>query len=276
MITLRSHQRLGDLVVSANTLTFTSIKPDNRDESLFTSRTLLPPLEEAVFVDDFTVDVEIEKASVYALCGDSAIVYDSVYGTAYIPDWVDVSYGELEEELPTNIPHIEDVENNFSDELYLYEKRFAVTDSVCCKTDSIGIHRFTMKMTPSAYVERCDKTNYLVEDVKVYDLNAITTTVVSDMDITMEGGVSSSANVSTIKTMKVTCNKNNYIDLFLDLDGILEIENLPTGLSYSRKHIKGTPVKSGSYTSTVKFDPNMTDSQDYIIRFSIPELERLK
>lgn len=43
-----------------------------------------------------------------------------------------------------------------------------------------------------------------------------------------------------IKTISVVSNKNNFIDLYVDMDGILGMDNLPNGLKYKNKHITDT------------------------------------
>lgn len=272
MLVLKSTQILGDIKCNANSLVLTSIPPDDRDESGFV--TVISAKKPANYSD---IPTYVYPTDLFLRIGNldnnKIGCAESIgYALAIMPDWVDVG-GEIEEYEPEPYPDAEDVEIEF--EMVASGYCYNECIDIPSEANIIGKHGKSVLRSNEIFVEYCDGSNSLFEDVLVYDLDPVSTVVTTDVDVSIgsSGSVSSSSNV--VKSISVVSNKNNYIDLYIDLNGIISIDNLPNGLIYKNKHISGIPLKSGTYISTVNFDSNITDAESYTIRFNIPALERI-
>lgn len=75
-----------------------------------------------------------------------------------------------------------------------------------------------------------------------------------------------------IKTIKVTCQKNSFIELKIDFDkNVKEVIGLPQDMSLEKGYIKGTPKKSGDYLVIITF----TDDSSYKFNINVPNLKRI-
>lgn len=75
-----------------------------------------------------------------------------------------------------------------------------------------------------------------------------------------------------IKTIKVTCQKNSFIELKMDFDkNVKEVIGLPQDMLLEKGYIKGTPKKSGDYLVIITF----TDDSSYKFNINVPNLKRI-
>ncbi len=88
------------------------------------------------------------------------------------------------------------------------------------------------------------------------------------------GGFESNKDIiGNIKDIKITCQKNSFIEIKVDFDKlqVVSITNLPQGLNFENNHIKGVPKKSGVFD--VIFE--LSDESIWECTFLVPALQRL-
>lgn len=228
----------GDVKCTANQLTFTVVAPDERDDSDFT--TIIRATKPSVNVSPME---EIKPLDIFTKIGGlgrNTIAYCDVtgYSSAIMPDWVEI--GNIIEEFENDpYPSISDVNIEFENAISGHCSNMSINTPI--ETKVIGKNGKLILRSDEVSVEICDHTNTVLEDIQVHELNPLETMVTYDLDVSLGAGVGNISGSSTvIKTISVVSNKNNFIDLYVDMDGILGMDNLPNGLKYKNKHITDT------------------------------------
>lgn len=69
---------------------------------------------------------------------------------------------------------------------------------------------------------------------------------------------SSSSNGAGMKSLKLTIQKNAYIEQLLSFNDkvVKDISGLPSGIVFTKKYLKGSPTISGKYNILIKFSDN--------------------
>lgn len=100
-------------------------------------------------------------------------------------------------------------------------------------------------------------------------LQSIETNVLNRSQIEV-GVIGEGQGSGGVKYIEIISNKDNFIDIKINLENITSVKGLPQGLLYENNHIKGTPVNSGAFVVDV-----VTSSEIFKVKFVIPTFERI-
>lgn len=299
-LTLHVVNKLGTTRATANSITLYSLAPTITDESDFvfvvqTSPTIKESISDIINNNIFEKPEEFNAIGTLHNIAFNGHAYSNVkaqeeYAQAILPDWVDVYTDEIPRqpwqkdivpEYSLNDTTIEDesiitIDGNGLNDGKVYvmlpEKEIDNEEYFIGK---IGKLSWTVKQTDEIFVEYCDNKIDVIHQYSL-DMNipSVSTTVLMKVDVSIDAGANGDSE--GLKSLEILSNKNNFIDVYIDMDNIMRIDNLPSGLIYENNHVKGTPTKSGLFISTIVIGtPTAGITAKYTIRFKIPVFERL-
>ena len=299
--------KLGKLRGKANNITLYSLAPSVINEKSFQRTVILkhPVLEEAIPKIEDTMVFENREAfsAIPNIILKNGYAYVSTktqeeYAQAILPDWVDV-YTE-ENPKPIRLPWqhavsvknpdlseakvtIEDIPNDITIEgnSLCDGKVYAMYPEQSVQNEEyfagkIGKVSWIVKHTDDLFVEYCNGEIDVIHQSSLdMSLPIASAIVLAKVEVEVDTGASGDGG-GELKSIEILSNKNNYIDVYIEMDNIMRIENLPNGLIYENNHVKGTPNQSGLFISTIIIGtPIAGITAKYTMRFKIPVFERL-
>ena len=303
-LTLNVANKLGTIRGTANTLTLYSLAPSTVNEKNFQPIvTLYKPTLEDLKPTIETISV-FENDKAYKALPDTTLkgytyvfANQEEYAQAILPDWVDVYIDEKpklpwQKDVSVNhptidvmTPVIEDISVFEDDKVYsalpdttlkgyAYVLSEDKIDEYFC--GKIGKNSWVVNQTNELFVEYCNETIDVIHQYSLaMELPIASTTVLAKVEVEIDTGTGT-GNSGELKSIEFLTNKNNYVDIYIDMDNIMTIENLPNGLVYKDNHVKGTPNQSGLFISTIIIGtPIFGITAKYTMKFKIPTFERL-